>query len=163
MVKILQHTPQWVFLIFVMLVILGGWQTRLRRSTFARLAILPAVMIALSAYGVMSAFGGNVVAWMTWAIGFICIGVLWTHWGATNKITYDAATHLYHIPGSFQLLLLMMLIFILKYAVSASLAMDLPFVKSLMFICVTSSIYGGLSGMFLARLFVIRRSSINGR
>ncbi len=50
---ILEHTPVWVWGVFVAILLLGLQQTRTRDVSIARATILPVVMILLSLSGVL--------------------------------------------------------------------------------------------------------------
>jgi hypothetical protein len=54
----------------------------------------------------------------------------------------------------------MMAIFFIKYAVGVILARKLPIANEQIFIAVVSFCYGLISGIFLARTFVIYRSQV---
>ena len=69
LIEILRRTPSWVFTLLFALVVLGYSQTRDRIVSWRLLPLLPAVMIVLSLYGVLSAFGLNPLALVAWALG----------------------------------------------------------------------------------------------
>jgi lipopolysaccharide export LptBFGC system permease protein LptF len=57
LIEILKRTPPWVFFLFFVLLAVGYYQSKDRIVGRGKVAILPIIMIALSFYGVLSAFG----------------------------------------------------------------------------------------------------------
>ena len=56
---IVQHTPFWVWIVFVSLIVLGVRQSFERRLRPGRVTALPVVFVALSLAGVVTAFGAD--------------------------------------------------------------------------------------------------------
>lgn len=70
-IRILQHTPVWVWILLAALVALGLTQTRARRMTRRRATLLPVAMVTLSLVGVVSSFGSRALPLLAW----LCAGV----------------------------------------------------------------------------------------
>jgi hypothetical protein len=64
--QILQNTPPWVFALFFVLLLVGGLQTRTRELSLARVALMPAIFLPLSLWGVWNAFGPEAFAFGAW-------------------------------------------------------------------------------------------------
>jgi hypothetical protein len=159
LIETLKRTPSWVFVLFFVLLAAGYFQSKDRTVSRGTVSILPVAMIALSFFGVVSAFGFAPVGLVSWAVG---IGVaVW--FGVRIAIPRDVAfstdTQLSSVPGSWLPLALMMAIFFTKYAVGIILARQLSIASESAFIGLVSFCYGFLSGLFLARALVVWRSA----
>jgi hypothetical protein len=157
LVEILKRTPPLVFVLFFALLALGYLQSKARVVKRSHLAILPAAMIALSFYGVLSAFGVDAIALAAWLIGTSAAVWLGIALAVPRGAVYSAKTLSFSIPGSWLPLVLMMAIYFTKYAVGVILAQRLSVADSFEFIVLVSLAYGFLSGLFLARALVIWR------
>lgn len=153
---IVRSTPHWVWGLLAGLVALGASQLRDRSASRLRVLVMPMAMTAFSAYGVISAFGsaGNAA----WAVG--C-------WAATAAVMayllmvidpcaprearFDAVNGRYHLPGSMVPLLLILAVFLTKYAVGIELALRPQAASSLDFALPVCLLYGLFNGMFAAR------------
>ena len=162
-IDILRHTPPWVFLILIALIVLGV--RRLRDSDMhpRQLAILPVVMTALSAFGLWQAFGASAVAVTTWLIAFIAL--LAVGWSLPPQEAVrlvqnpSSASSRIHVPGSALPLVFMMTIFFLRYGVAVSLAIDHSLRSQTLFVAAVGAIYGLSSGAFAARALRTWRSA----
>lgn len=161
LIEILKRTPPWVFVLFFVLLAAGYSQSKTRTVSRAQVSILPAAMLALSLYGVFSAFGFapvGLAGWLTGAAAAVWLGLALM---VPRGVCYSEATKLFSIPGSWLPLALMMAIFFTKYAVGVSLARGLPLAGTSAFIGFISIAYGFLSGLFLARAIVVWHSANN--
>lgn len=156
--EILKRTPSWVFVLFLVLLALGYSQSKARAVKRRHVAILPAAMIALSFYGVLSAFGVAPIALAAWLIGASVAVWLGIALAVPRGVTYSAEALSFSIPGSWLPLVLMMAIFFIKYAVGVILARQLPVAGTFEFTGLISLTYGFLSGLFLSRALVVWRS-----
>lgn len=149
---ILSRTPPWVWGLLAGLVALGSTQLRDRNASLLRVSIMPVAMTGFSLYGTLSAFGGSsllpqlLAAWtaaaaMAYApIAFFPVDA-----------RYDAATRTYALRGSVVPLLLILAIFLVKYAVGVELAMAPRLVQDGPFVLTVAALYGGFSGVFIGR------------
>lgn len=76
LLDILARTPVWVFAVFLVLLALGYQQSRTRTVSRQRFLLLPVAMMALSLYGVVSAFGVALVPLLAWVMGAGGVAVL---------------------------------------------------------------------------------------
>jgi hypothetical protein len=151
LVQILKGTPTWVFGLFFALLVIGFLQTRSRTVSVGRLALLPAAFIAFSLYGVIAAFGPHATDLLAWAAGIgtaVMIGRLLKQ---RSRARWDASERLFHVPGSWMPLTLMMTVFFARYAIAVSMAMRPGLTREALFAVGASLVYGLLSGSFLAR------------
>jgi hypothetical protein len=160
LIEIVKHTPSWVFVLFFVLLAVGYFHSKDRAVSRGNVSILPVAMIALSFYGVFSAFAFAPVGIVSWAVG-VAIAVWFGVRIATPRgVSFSADTRLFSVPGSWLPLALMMAIFFTKYAVGIVLARRLSIAYGPVFIGSVSLCYGFLSGLFLARALVIWRSAM---
>jgi len=159
LIEILKRTPLWVFALFLVLATVGYFQSRDRNVGRAKVTILPLAMIALSFYGVISAFGMNPGAVIYWAVGFAAMVWLGAILALPRGISYTAETQTFFVPGSWLPLALMMAIFFTKYTVGVILARRLAIADEPIFISIISLCYGLFSGIFFSRALVILRTS----
>ena len=153
MLQILQHTPIWVFGLFFGLIFLGYSQTKTRKISTRRLAILPIAMLCLSASGVWSTFGANTLGFIAWLIGISIMLAIFALLKYPKKIAYSSQEQLYTIPGSWVAFILIMLIFFTKYSVAVLLIRNSTLHQSIFFMIGICALYGLSSGWFFARAF----------
>ena len=158
LIEILKHTPRWVFVLFLVLVALGYSQSRDRTVSRRRAAVLPAVMIALSFSGMLSAFGAAPFGIACWVAGFAAAIAIGIRTGGPHGVKFSAETRTYSIPGSWVPLALMMAIFFTKYAVGVIQGRQLAISAEPLFIALVAFCYGIYSGLFAARVIRVRRA-----
>jgi len=161
-VEILERTPTWVFALLFVLLALGYVQSRDRTVRRGNVVIIPGAMIALSLYGVLSAFGDAPVGLVSWVFGVGLVVFLGRNLPGPRALSFSSETQSFSVPGSWIPLALMMAIFFTKYAVNVIQARQLPMATAPVFVGVSSFCYGIFSGVFLARALVIRRSAGRG-
>ncbi len=155
MVEIVKHTPPWVFALFVGLVGLGWYQGRARTVRRMRMVVFPMVMILLSCYGVISAFGRSPLGMGCWLLGGITAVVLALQLAPTLNVAISMKNGLVFIPGSWLPMALIMTLFVTKYAVGVCLARQLPVISLSAFVGSVSFVYGLLGGFFFGRTLSI--------
>lgn len=161
MSQIVEMTPAWVYPLFVFLTYIGFLQSRRREVSKMRLLVIPAAMTSLSAFSVWNAFGPSLLGFAAWGIA-LAMAILLNAAALRQPsgVVYDIRRRRYIVPGSWIPLTLIMAIFFAKYFVNAalmtkSLSAELP-----AFVVVASSIFGFLSGNFVARALHVH---INGK
>ena len=162
-IEILRHTPVWVFVLFIGLVLMGFRQTLALRASRTRLLILPAVMATLSLTGVCSVFGAHAAGIAGWASGVGAAALAGGLLLDPNDIDYSAIDGKYTLPGSWWPMLLMLVIFFIKYAVAVALARNPALVNAMSFATGASLAYGLSSGVFLARAINALRAPVEPR
>lgn len=149
--QILQHTPTWVFGLFLLLLALGSRQLFPTQAGLRRLTILPVAMATLSASGMISAFGDRPAALATWLVAAAAALVLVMQRPVPAGVRFDRDQLRFWLPGTAVPLVLMMGIFITKYAVGVQLAMHPELAHQSNFALVVSTLYGAFAGVFLGR------------
>ena len=151
LIQIISHTPLWVWAILVVLLWVGLKQTLPRSVSLRRITVLPLVMVGLSLAGTLTAFGAGNHALLAWgAAAAVAAAVVMTR-TLPQATQYNTWTQHFQIPGSWTPLVLMMGIFITKYAVGVTLSMRPDLARDAMFSQSVGALYGGFSGVFVAR------------
>jgi hypothetical protein len=122
--QIVSHTPNWVFVLFFGLIGLGLVQSTARRITLRRAVLIPTAMVALSLYGTVSAFGGSTTSLLAWLVSGLCSVALVLQSPVPDGTRYEPDARRFHVPGSWLPMALLMGLFLTKYFVGASTAMQ---------------------------------------
>lgn len=157
MLQILSHTPVFVFVLFFVLLIFGFQQTRNRKVKPVVAFILPIFMVLLSANGVITTFGLELAAIELWLIGLVVITVALYKLVPLKGAHYVEPERKLFIPGSWIPFVVIMAIFFTKYAVAVLVAMQVPWVQQFGFMLGLSFVYGGFSGYFTSRAFMLTK------
>jgi len=162
LLQIVQHTPVWVWGLLAALVALGLSQVRTREISMVRITILPLVLLALSFIGVVSTFAHATIAILAWAVGVTAAIALGRQFMKVRGASWSSETGLLHVPGSWLPLALIVTLFLIKYGVGVTLAMNHAMAADTTFGAFCGLAYGGFSGLFAARALGLR-SLASGR
>lgn len=121
--QILQKTPIWVWALLAGLIALGYGQTNDRVVGLQRTMLMPIAMVALSIFGTVSALGASLSVLGIWFAAAAQVASLIMSRPAPASTRFDSATKQYAIPGSWLPMLIILAIFLTKYAVGVSLSM----------------------------------------
>ncbi|MCE9665315.1 hypothetical protein LY622_17965 [Halomonas sp. M5N1S17] len=157
--EIIRNTPRWVFLLFIVLLVTGYRQSRERTASRRSTTILPAVFLVLALYGVVSAFGTDPVGLALWALGVTLSVALHLKLAIPRAVRFSPERQAFHLPGSWQPLIIMLAIFFAKYTVEVIRARQLPIADTAVFTATVSLLYGLFSGVFLGRAMVMWRAA----
>jgi hypothetical protein len=147
--------PIWPFAILAVLVALGYRQSRDRIVQPGTLAKVAAVMLALSLYGVISAFGAGLVPVLGWVAGYVAAVRVGSPVFAPRGLAREGDA--VRMPGSWLPLALMMGIFVAKFALGFATGVGAPVLQQTWFIAAMSATLGLFSGAFAARAKAVRR------
>ncbi len=148
---IISRTPVWVWGLLVALLALGLTQTRTRQVSVTRATVLPLVMAGLSLLGVLSTFGAQALPMGTWLTALLGSALAAKALGAWRGVTWSAATARFEVPGSWLPMLIILSIFVVKFYVGVSVAMQPELRANQQFSLIVCGVYGVFSGLFLAR------------
>jgi hypothetical protein len=163
LLEILKRTPTWVFVLFLVLLALGALQTRPRELRWSRVALMPAIFLPLSLWGVWTAFGPQALAFGAWLAG-IGAAVALNHYARVpRQVSYTAQTRLFRVAGSWIPLAMMMAIFFTRYATTVAMAMQPALTAAPLFAAGVGAAYGLMSGSFLARALRILGTAVGPR
>lgn len=157
---IIRQTPSWVGGLLAGLIWLGLSATRSRDMHIGRLILMPIAMGALALWGVQSAFApsGRLTELLAvWAVCYSALVAASWNSRAPSGTYYAPATRSFHMPGSWVPLLLIMLVFLMKYGVGVQLAMEPALTHHMGFAFATAAVYGALSGLFAIRSLRVLR------
>ncbi|SFD82348.1 DUF6622 family protein [Paracidovorax konjaci] len=150
-VSMLRATPAWVFVLLAVLTGLGLRQARPFRTPLWRALLLPAFLAAFSLYGMAVAHRGQPAAWAAWAVAAVAAAAAVLSRPAPAGLRFDPADAVFHGPGSFRPLLLMLGIFCTKYTVAVVLALQPAMAHHPVFATATSLLYGIFTGVSAGR------------
>ena len=151
LIQIVRHTPPWVWGLLAALVALGLSQTLPRQMSTRRVTVLPIVLLALSLAGVATTFSHQALPVLAWAAGVAIAVAAGRSVVNARGARWDATTARLHVPGSWLPLVLIMGLFLTKYAVGVALAMHSSLASELGFDVAVGLAYGVFSGLFIAR------------
>jgi len=154
--QIIQHTPVWVWGLLVALVAFGLSQARDRAVSLVRMTILPLVLLALSFSGVISTFAHATIAILAWGVGVAAAIALGRRFLRVRGASWSSETGLLYVPGSWLPLVLMVALFLIKYGVGVTLAVNPAMAADTTFGAVCGLAYGSFSGLFAARTLGLR-------
>ncbi len=150
-IQIITQTPVWVWVILALLLWVGFKQSVARSVSLRRITVLPVVMTGLSLAGTLTAFGFGISALLAWGAGAAIAAAVVMQRHLPQGTHYNAWTQHFQIPSSFTPLVLMMGIFITKYAAGVAVAIYPDLALNVLFSQSISALYGGFSGVFVAR------------
>lgn len=158
--QIIANTPIWVWALLAFLIYRGILASADREVPLKRLLIIPAVMLALSVQGIVSTFGITPASTLSW-LPFIAIGAVlaWALFRRDSILALPGKGAVFQ-RGSWMPLVLMMGIFLTKYAVGVTLAMQPYHAQELLFAVGVCALYGLFNGVFIGqvlRVFSIYR------
>lgn len=160
MKQIVINTPSWVFALFIGLLLFGLLQTRDRAIKKPFAYLLPVAMIALSFFGVQSAFGVSITPMAAWLTGMLLISIIMRRLFRQSALSFDQQENRFFIPGSWAPLAVIMGIFFTKYALAVvgAVGVSLGLGAAL---CV-GFLLGSFSGYFTARALVLIEAAQEG-
>lgn len=153
---IVQGTPRWVWGLLAALLWLGLAQTLPRQLGLRRALLPPLALAGFAAWGLASAFGGGTAlagalgAWLL-AAALACAASLALRGAPAAGARYDAQARRFHLPGSPVPLLLILALFMTKYAVGVELALQPALAQDGAFALRIAALYGVFNGLVLAR------------
>ena len=153
--NILTNTPFYVYWIFFSLLFVGISQIKTREVGLKRALIIPIILVPLSILGLLLDFGITLLSLVLWSVGILLSIFLNILVKKKKEILYFKETNTFKISGSYVPLIMMMLLFFVKYIVGAVTAMNLEILHTSIFISVFSLLYGIFSGTYLLRFFVL--------
>jgi hypothetical protein len=160
---ILQHTPVWVWGLLAGLLVLGLWQTRSRQVRRGQVLALPAALLAMGLSTMAPAFVHQPLAAVLWLLALAGGTWLGWRWLQPRAAQWLPAVQRLQLPGSWLPLVLILLIFSLRYAAGVAQGLHPAWRGLLEVQAPLALVFGTLSGLFLGRalgLFALGRSTI---
>lgn len=156
LLSIVQHTPSWVWMVLAALIWLGTSQFFARSVGLRRVLLMPIAMAVFSVWGISSTFGGApqvagvLAAWLA-AVCAVAALSLWLRRSPREGARYEATGQRFHLPGSAWPMLLIVGIFLVKWAVGVELFLQPPLAHDSQFALQIALVYGAFTGVFAAR------------
>jgi hypothetical protein len=147
--EIIANTPWWVFVLLVYLIRVGLGATRSRIVPVRRLLILPTIFIALSfvsMYNNMQLTFDHVLIWSAAFMIGSCLG--WLQFKALKIKAVKNRASLY-VPGTWSLLVIIIILFCVKYYYGYQNAIDPTKLQSNIWLFFA---YGLFTGLFAGRV-----------
>lgn len=159
--QILLNTPIWVWALLAFLIYRGMLASIGRETSIRRLFIIPLAMLALSIHGIATSFGpvSGVLpvfsiwpAWLTAALAGTALA--WTMFSLDSVSVYPDRGTVFQ-QGSWMPLMLMVSIFLMKYASNVILHVAPQAAQDTGFVIAACMLYGLFNGIFIGRLLRI--------
>lgn len=151
LLQIIIHTPIWVFALLLALAAFGLKQALPRRVTYRSVVLFPVALVGLSFYGAASSFGASLTPMVAWVAAAVCTFALVLATPLPQGAVYHQGNRFFDVPGSWLPMVLMMGIFVTKYLVGATTAMNPSMAHDATFMLTFGTIYGVFAGAFLGR------------
>ena len=151
LIKILTHTPLYVWAILAVLAYRGVIAMRDRETNIKLLIVIPIVMLALSLQDVMTKFGVHALPFIAWNIGAAAMMLLVFNVGRA-RIEPGSAPGRVRVRGSAIPFAMMMAIFVTKYVLAVALVIRPQLRTDALVSAGVCMLLGTLCGYFLGRL-----------
>jgi uncharacterized membrane protein len=155
--QILTHTPVWVWGLLAALLALGFSQTRQRTVGVMRTAWVPIGLGGFSLYSTACALGSSAGILGIWWVACALTAALVLRSSTPPGTHYDPRRRQFVLPGSWVPMVLIVGIFLTKYAVGASLSLAPTLKNELGFCLAVAALSGVFSGIFAGRTLRLLR------
>jgi signal transduction histidine kinase len=154
----LQHIPLWVFGLFIGLVALGWVQTRTHQVRKLQLLSAKVALTVVTLISVVQLWWPTpwlAIALISWALTGLFMSWALSQSAAPAGASFNPATQRFTLPGSWLPLALFMAIFACKFVVGMLSAVAPELIRSLPAAIGISALYGLLSGIVIARVWLV--------
>lgn len=147
------HTPWWVYLLLGYLIAVGIKGSKVRIIPFWKVFLLPIIFLSMSIQNLATYETIEYLSIGSWIFAML-VGSLFGWWQVQRlDIKIDKKSSLIQIPGSWDTLLVILIIFIAKYYFGYEQATNPVLVAQLKFKVSMLVLSGVCTGLFLGRLF----------
>lgn len=158
--QIAASTPLWVWGLLAALVALGLSQARPRQVGLPRLLVLPLALGAFSLHGLVADFGGSPAVLGSWLVAALAMVLAVAPRPLPAGVAYDATMRRFALPGSWVPMLLILGIFLCKYTVGVSLAIQPALKAQAGYALAVALVSGIFSGLFAGRTLRLLRAAL---
>jgi hypothetical protein len=156
-IEMARGTPVWVWVLFAYLVVRGTRALQGSVTTLGRLAVVPIVFSAWGLWSVATQSRDPGLTGLIWAASFVVGASLGALRTARMPIQVDRSAGLVALPGSPMVLVLVLVVFCVKYALGAWAAIQPSATQTPAFMIYDVGITGLVAGMFAGRLLTLRQ------
>lgn len=149
--QILVKTPLYVWALLAFLIYRGVLAARDRDIGVNRMLVIPLLMLVLALQSIATQFGVASMAMAAWAAGTAAYALQRWSFGRAG-VSPGAAPDTLRIRGSWMPLAVMMLIFLVKYALAVTLAIRPHMADDAVFGATVCGLLGLCNGYFLGQL-----------
>lgn len=149
---LLSDTPWWVYVIFIILINVGVKSIKNQVIPLGKLFIMPAVFTAFSLHTLISSVAFNYVNIAVWLGSLLLMAVVGWLQIARYPIKVDRENYLLKLPGTWSTLLIVLLIFAIKYYFGYQLASKPELLGEPAFEMSLLAVTGFCTGYFLGKL-----------
>jgi hypothetical protein len=147
------HTPWWVYVLLGYLITVGIKASKERVIPFWKIFVLPTIFLSISIQNLTTIENIEYLSIGSWIVAMLA-GSLFGWWQVKRlNIKIDKKGSLIQIPGSWDTLLVILIIFIAKYYFGYEKATNPVLVAQLNFKISMLVLSGVCTGLFLGKLF----------
>lgn len=147
--NIFTHTPFWVWILLLFLILRGIKALSDREMTIQRLFLLPIIFLLWGGYGVIEEVDLPGFAILSMVVGLLLGAVVgWMMWCNTARLRQKTGTDLIIRPGSPLTLITILISFVIKFILVAILSINPDLRSSLDFNILFGLISGVIDGIF---------------
>jgi len=152
LIAIVDHTPTAVWAVLAVLVLVGVRQMRTQTLSGGRVWLVPLVAGAASLAGALRGFGGagELLTGACWALG-AALGLVANRWLDLPRRVVANADGSFTIGGSAAPLVVLVSIFLVRYATNVALAIQPALANDPAAAAVVAIAYGATAGLLAAR------------
>ena len=158
---ILSQTPLWVYVLLIFLLILGISSLRSKTVSFHRLVLLPVIFALWNLSWLFSHLEGKYYFFLLWGIGIVFGAVIGWQSVRSWKIHADHRKKQITIPGSYSTLVLILLIFGVRYYFNYNEAVNPNITEDTLLL--NAGISGLFTGVFIGRALELYRKYKSSR
>ena len=149
--QVLSHTPAYVWLILALLLARGVMAMRQRETTLRKLFIIPCIMLPVALLDIARKFGIDGLPLASWALGVAAtMWLVWWHDGPAVAAGVKPGS--VRVAGSVMPLLLMLVIFAVKYVTTVMLVVAPALLHGAAMTTACCALLGAANGYFFGRL-----------
>ncbi len=149
---LLSGTPWWVYLIFLYLLWIGFQASKPRKIPLRRLFILPLLLTVWSLYGLFLRMDGRYGYFVVWIVALLVGGALGWVWVRKWKATVNWHEKTINLPGSWSVLIFVLIIFVAKYWFGYTYSVNPESVYNPTIFLSDAIISGFITGIFVGRV-----------
>ena len=149
--QILVKTPVYVWAILAFLLYRGLLAARDRDITVTRMLVIPLLMLVLALQAIAMKFGMASLGMAAWTAGLAAM-VLQRRSFGLDKVTLGSSANALRVRGSWMPLAMMMLVFLIKYALAVTLAIRPQVAEDAVFAASVCGLLGLCNGYFVGQL-----------